>query len=68
MGKMGCATCMICGRNLPIEQLEFTFTGSPKYRCYTCIATGEKQVAARIGESLTHGYAKKMKERNEWKL
>lgn len=67
MGEMGRATCMICGRELPIDQMKATFTGRTRYRCYDCIAEGEKQVKARIGESFSHGYVKKLKERDRWK-
>lgn len=67
MGKMGSATCMICGRELPVEKMEVTFTGRVKYRCYECIADGEKQIAARVSASLNNGFAKRLRERNEWK-
>lgn len=67
MGKVGSATCMICGKRLPVDQMEMTFIGRPKYRCYDCIANGEKQVAARISDSLNNGFVKRLKERNEWK-
>lgn len=67
MGEMGRATCMICGREFPVEQMEVTFTGRTKYRCYECIVEGEKQVKAKVCSSLNNGYAKRMKERNRWK-
>lgn len=67
MGEMGRATCMICGRELPIDQMEQTFTGRTKYRCYECIANGEKQVKARIGASFNNGFAKRLKEQNGWR-
>lgn len=67
MGEMGRATCMICGAELPIEQMERSFTGRPKYRCFKCVADGEKQVMARISESYIHGRGKRMKERDEWR-
>ena len=67
MGEMGRATCMICGRELPIDQMKATFTGKLRYRCYDCIAEGEKQVKARICDSFNHGYVKKLKERDGWK-
>ena len=66
MGKMGSATCVVCGRELPIEQMELTFTGRPKYRCYKCVAEGNKQAKARMDESYAIRYAKGMKE-NKWK-
>lgn len=66
MGEMGRATCMICGRELPVEQMEVTFTGRRKYRCYDCIKNGEKEVAAKVNSSLNNGFAKRMRERNEW--
>lgn len=67
MGKMGRACCMICGKELPIEDMKATFTGRTQYRCYECIANGEKQVSGRISESCTHGYVKKLRERNRWR-
>lgn len=67
MGEMGRATCMICGRELPIDQMKQTFTGRTKYRCYECIANGEKQVKARIGASFNNGFAKRLKEQSGWK-
>lgn len=67
MGKMGRATCMICGREFPIEQMEMTFTGRVKFRCYECIENGDKQVVARLGEAYIHGRGKRLKERDEWK-
>ena len=67
MGKMGSATCMICGKEFPVEQMESIFVGRTKYRCYKCIADGEKQVAARISTSMSSGFAKRLRERNEWK-
>lgn len=66
MGEMGRATWMICGRELPVEQMEVTFTGRVKYRCYDCIKNGEKEVAAKVNASLNNGFAKRMRERNEW--
>ena len=67
MGEMGRATCMICGKEFPIDQMEKVFTGRVRYRCRECMENGEKQVLARINESYMHGRTKKMKERNEWK-
>ena len=67
MGEMGSATCIICGRELPMSELEPTFTGRMRYRCFDCIADGDKQAKARIDASFSHGYAKKLKERKEWK-
>ena len=67
MGKMGRATCMICGKELPVEWMEPIFTGRVKYRCYECIADGEKQIAARVSASLNNGFAKRLRERNGWK-
>ena len=67
MGEMGSATCIICGRELPVEHMEMTFTGRPRYRCYDCIAKGDKQVSARVCESFNNGFAKKIKEQNGWR-
>lgn len=67
MGKMGRATCIICGREFPIDQMDKTFTGKTKYRCRECVENGSKQVLARISESYIHGRTKRIKERNEWK-
>lgn len=61
MGEMGSATCMICGRKLPIQQMESIFTGRTKYRCYECISNGNQQVKSRI----CNGYMKRLKERKE---
>ena len=67
MGEMGRATCMICGKEFPIDQMEQTFTGRTKYRCCECIANGEKQIKARISASFNNGFAKRLKERERWK-
>ena len=66
MGKMGSATCMICGKEFPIEQMEEVFTGRVKYRCLKCVADGEKQVKARIDTSLRHGKMRRAQEQ-KWK-
>lgn len=66
MGKMGSATCIVCGKEFPIEQMEATFTGRLRYRCYKCVAEGNKQAKARMDESYAIRYAKGMKE-NKWK-
>ena len=67
MGEMGRATCMICGRELPIIEMESTFTGRRKYRCHECVSNGDKQVRARICASFNNGFAKKIKEQNGWR-
>ena len=67
MGEMGRATCMICGRELPIDQMKATFTGRLRYRCYDCMAEGEKQIKARISASFNNGFAKRLKEQNGWR-
>ena len=67
MGKMGNATCMICGREFPIDEMETTFIGRRKYRCRECVSNGEKQVKARISASFNNGFAKRLKERDGWK-
>lgn len=66
MGEMGKATCMICGGEFNKSEMEETFTGRPQYRCMKCIALGNKIVNARIRDSFTSGFAKKMKEQR-WK-
>lgn len=63
MGKMGNATCIVCGEEFDKSEMQETFTGRPQYRCMRCVALGNKMVNARISASFTHGQAKKMKER-----
>lgn len=67
MGEMGRATCIVCGRELPVEEMESIFIGRTRYRCFKCVSNGNKQSSARVSASLANGYAKKMKERNRWK-
>ena len=66
MGKMGSATCVICGKELPVEWMEPIFTGRLRYRCHECAVEGNKQAKARMDESYAIRYAKGMKE-NKWK-
>lgn len=67
MGKMGRAICVVCGNEFDIEDMEPIFTGRTRYRCMKCRANGDKQLSAKISASLSHGYAKRLKEREKWK-
>lgn len=67
MGEMGRVTCVICGREFDISEVEPIFTGRTRYRCFGCISDGKKQVNQRIRTSFTNGYAKRMMEKQRWK-
>ena len=67
MGKMGSATCIVCNREFPIEQMEPIFTGRIKYRCAECVTEGDKQVVARHCESYSRGFFKRIEEKEGWK-
>ena len=66
MDEMGSATCIICGKEFPVEQMEPIFTGRLRYRCYECAIEGNKQAKARMNESYVIRYARGMKE-TKWK-
>ena len=66
MGKMGRVTCMICGEEFDINDVEETFTGRPQYRCMKCVALGRRMAKARMIESQNHGVGRKIR-RQKWK-
>lgn len=41
MGEMGRATCIVCGEEFDISEMESIFTGRTRYRCHKCIAEGK---------------------------
>lgn len=67
MGKVGSATCIVCGREFPKDQMDAIFIGRTRYRCRECIADGDKQVMARVCDSHSRGFIKKLRERDEWR-
>lgn len=68
MGKMGRATCIVCGKEFDIDEMESMFIGRrARYRCMGCVENGEKQAKARVSESFCHGLAKEMRMKNKWK-
>lgn len=62
MGEMGRATCIVCGEEFDISDMEATFTGRPRYRCYRCVANGNKQAKARMDSSFAIRYSRRKKE------
>ncbi len=66
MGEMGRATCVICGKELPVEWMEPIFTGRLRYRCFKCVAEGNKQAKARMDSSFAIRYSRRVKE-GRWK-
>ena len=66
MGKMGSATCVICGKELDRSEMEPIFTGRVRYRCYKCVAEGNKQAKARMDQSRAIRYSRGIKE-GKWK-
>lgn len=63
MGEMGRATCVICGNEFPIKDMEPVMVSRyTKYRCLKCVANGDKQVFARM-----NGRVKQAKECSQWK-
>lgn len=66
MGKVGRATCIVCGEEFDKNEMEEIFVGRVRYRCMKCVAQGDKQARARITESFRHGALKKIQEQR-WK-
>lgn len=66
MGEMGRTTCIVCGQEFDISDMEATFTGRPRYRCYKCVREGNKQARARMEGSYAIRYANRVKER-KWR-
>ena len=62
MGEMGRATCVVCGEEFDISDMEATFTGRPRYRCYRCVANGNKQAKARMDSSFAIRCSKRKNE------
>lgn len=65
MGKMGHATCIVCGKEFDISEMESIFTGRTRYRCLNCVKEGNKQAKARMDLSSIR-YSKRAKEK-KWK-
>ena len=66
MGEMGRATCIVCGEEFDISDMEETFTGRPRYSCYRCVASGNKQAKARMDSSFAIRCARRKKE-GKWR-
>ena len=66
MGEMGRATCIVCGEEFDISEMESTFTGRTRYRCHKCVAEGNKQAKARIDSSYAIRYSRRVKEK-KWR-
>lgn len=66
MGEMGRATCVVCGEEFDISEMESIFTGRTRYRCHKCVTEGNKQARARMDESYAIRYANRVKER-KWR-
>lgn len=66
MGEMGRATCIVCGEEFDISEMESIFTGRTRYRCHKCVAEGNKQAKARMDSSYAIRYSRRVKEK-KWR-
>lgn len=57
------AKCMICGRELPVDEMESVFTGRTRYMCFDCRKLGSRQVSKRYDDFFNTAGGRKLLER-----
>ena len=59
--------CCVCGKELPLVDMEPVFTGRTKYICFKCLKQGNKEIIGHRGDYFNSYNGKKLKEHCEKK-